>query len=151
VSGIWSPSNVNEVEQYGLELEANFDKTWGHHQFQLNTGYAYTMATNLETQKQLIYVPRNKVTANLSYQNKQWQCFYQFLANGMVYTTTDESASLAGYALSNIGLSYTLKTPRSGSYNLGLRMNNLFNTNYQNVAFRPMPNRAINFQITSKF
>ena len=151
LSGIWSPINVNKVAQYGLEAEAKLQKRWGEHQLLWNTGYAYTRAVNTETNTQLSYVPKSKITSSIAYQYKKWSWFYQFLANGSVYTTTDESASLPAYALSNTGFSYALDMRSGGRYDIGVRVHNLFNTNYQNVAFRPMPNRAINFQITSKF
>ena len=73
------------------------------------------------------------------------------LYNGKVFTTTDNQQDLNAYFLANCYVDYDLPKIFGARLKTTLRINNLFNTNYQNVAFRPMPNRNIQLQLNFKF
>ncbi|MFT4830988.1 MAG: vitamin B12 transporter [Psychroserpens sp.] len=150
-SGIFSPRNVEEAMQYGAELELELQKTWGKHQLHFKNLYAYTKSVDKETKNQLIYVPEHQFTSNLAYQIKKWDLYYQWLYNGSVFITTDNSDGLPGYSISNIGLEHNFSLSKKMKCTLGLKINNLYNRNYQNVAYRPMPNRNFNLQFITKF
>ncbi len=150
-SGVWSPINVHEVSQYGVELEGTFDKTFKKHRFSWKNGYAYTQSIDDLSQKQLIYVPLHRLTSNFSYRYKNMGLFFQGLYNGPVFTTSDNAQSLDGYLVCDMGLEYGL--PKIGGIEITalLKMNNITNKDYQNVAYRPMPNRNIHLQFQFKF
>ena len=59
--------------------------------------------------------------------------------------------SLNGYDVGNLGCSYELNATGKLNYILDLKVNNIYNTYYENVALRPMPNRNFNIQLTLKF
>ena len=148
--GIWTPVNVNRAMQYGLELQANVDKQFGNHHLLWKNSYAYTRSLDKGTDYDLIYVPKHKFNSNLAYQYKKWGGTYQFLINGPVYITTDNSDELSGYTVSNIGLFRNLQVKRV-DFHFAFNVNNLFNANYQSVAYRPMPNRNFQIEIMTKF
>lgn len=149
--GIWSPSNVTNTQHYGLEFDIDYVYSINDHRFSLGGNYAYTKAVNGETNKNLIYVPKQKVTASLGYQLKRWTGYSQFLYTDEVYTTTDNSASLAGYALANIGVEYALLDKNKQRMSIDVRASNIFNKNYQTVAFRPNPGRNFLIQTIYNF
>ncbi len=151
ISGTWSPNNIADVTQYGLEFETEFNKNFGAHQVQMKSIYAYTKAIDNQSNTQLIYVPLHKLTATIAYHYKKWSSFFQGLHNGNVYTTTDNSQDLSDYLVLNAGLTYKLPDKYGIQTQLQLVANNVTNTNYQNVAFRPMPNRNVNLNINFKF
>jgi len=146
--GIWRPGNEDIVNIYGLESFVNWEKSFSEEtNLTAQATYAYTISKNPETNKQLIYVPYHKVTGNLSYQFHQFTPSLQVLYNGSVYTRTDYSEELSGYFLANLGMAYTIDKERD--WELGGRVNNLFNTEYQNVEDRWMP--GINFNLYINF
>ncbi len=147
--GIWSPINVNSTEHYGAELNAKYQYTFNEHTFSARGNYGYTKAINTETENQLIFVPEQKVTAAIGYHFKKWTGYYQFLYNDKVYTTSDQSSSIPGYAVSNLGVSYKVLQNNANQLSLALRANNIYNKNYQTVAFRPNPGR--NFLIQTSY
>jgi len=151
ISGNWSPTNIKDVTQYGLELETEVRREFGEHQWQWKNIYAYTRAIDVETEKQLIYVPFHKVTSNLAYRYKKWGSYLQGLYNGEVYITTDNNQKIADYLVLNAGLTYAFPKKRGLVTEVQLTVNNVFNENYQNVAFRPMPNRNIHLNLNLKF
>ncbi|MDP5081521.1 MAG: TonB-dependent receptor [Winogradskyella sp.] len=154
-TGLWSPANIAEVENYGLESELILQKTFGKNHLQLNTNYSYTVSEDSSTKKQLVYVPFHKGNMNLAYSFKSFSMFYQHLFNGDVFITDDNltgrNFSLNAFDVANIGFDYKIWNAISHTINLGFRINNLYNEIYQNVASRPMPNRNFNIQIHYKF
>lgn len=151
VSGNWSPVNIKDVTQYGLEFETEVRKNSGEHQWQWKNGYAYTKAFDNDTENQLIYVPLHRITSNLAYAYKRWSSFVQALYNGAVFTTTDSSQRIADYLVINAGLTYSFPEKMGIVMQTQLVLNNILNENYQNVAFRPMPNRNFHVNLNFKF
>ena len=149
--GVWMAMNVQDVSQYGMELGFDWKRKWGKQELVWESEYAYTKSIDNTTKNQLLYVPEHMLRSNLAYQYKKLVAFYQFLYNGSVYTTTDNSDSLSSYTVGNIGLDYHWPNISGIKFILGLKVNNLFNKNYQNVAYRPMPNRNFQLQLITKF
>ncbi len=143
-TGLWSPVNTNAVQSVGIEAFAKWQWVLGNHQFNFQTIYAYTNSKNLETNKQLIYVPYHKVTAQLGYTYKRLSVSLQNIYNGkaFIYSTNDPDKIISPYYLGNIVSSYQILKHKP--YRIGCKINNITNTNYESVDYRPMP--GINFQ-----
>ncbi len=148
--GQFSPVNISETENYGLEFTGIYSKNFKKHQVDISGNYAYTSAIDKEKDKQLIYVPFHKITGLLNYSIKQFSAYYQILYNGEVFTTTDNSNTLESYSVSNLGLNYKIKNKLS-PIKLGIKINNIFDIYYENVAYRPMPNRNYQLFLNFKF
>ncbi|SHI83640.1 iron complex outermembrane recepter protein [Arenibacter nanhaiticus] len=150
-AGNWMPVNIKDAYNYGLEASLDLRQQWHIHQLSWKNLYAYSKSVDKDTNKQLIYVPFHKITSNIAYQYKAWELYHQLLYNGQVYTTSDNSDFLQGYVLSNIGVGRSFEIDKVISGKIGVKINNLFNKNYQNVAYRPMPNRNYQLNISIKF
>ena len=154
-NGVWSPINIAEVENYGLETEMILQKQVGKQHLQLNANYSYTVSEDTTTKKQLVYVPFHKGNVNIAYSLQSFSMFYQHLFNGDVFITDDNltgrNFSLNAFDVANIGFDYKILSTASSTLNIGLTINNLYNEIYQNVASRPMPNRNFNIQLHYKF
>lgn len=148
--GVWSPINISNATNYGFEISLKLSQQWREHELSWRNGYGHTKAINTETDRVLMYVPKHKITSNIGYAYKQWQLFYQLFYNGSVFITSDNSDTLPSYAVSNVGASRNFKTKGKWNLDAALHVNNLFNKNYQNVAYRPMPNRNIQIKLTVK-
>ncbi|XMO85639.1 TonB-dependent receptor [Algibacter sp. AS12] len=147
-TSIWSPVNIGEVASYGAELEVKSHYTINKHQLHFSGHYSYTVSEDLETNKQLIYVPFHKGNLNVAYGYNRFSMFYQHLFNGKVSIIGN---SLSSYDFGNIGLSYVFNQKKKVNYTIDFKLNNLYNTYYENVALRPMPNRNFKIQTTIKF
>ncbi|MFK8060016.1 MAG: TonB-dependent receptor plug domain-containing protein [Polaribacter sp.] len=141
--GIWSPINIAETRNVGLEFSINYIKLIGKHQFSLSTNYSYTDAKNLETNKQLIAVPKNRANFLIDYKYKNFNIFYQQLFNDEVSFLVDV---IPAFTVANIGFETQLSTIKNKP-TVGFKINNIYNANYQNTLNRPMP--GINFLITT--
>ncbi len=148
-NGIWSPINVDDVQIYGAEVELGLKQAIGKKQeIDIKTNYAYTVSEDVATSEQLIYVPFHRGNASLAYRIGNFSSFYQHLYNGPVRIIGGE---LEGYQVANAGIGYKFKTSGKLGCRLGLTLNNIFNTYYENIALRPMPNRNIQTQLVLNF
>ncbi|WP_452223415.1 TonB-dependent receptor plug domain-containing protein [Lacinutrix chionoecetis] len=149
ILGVWSPVNIAEAENYGMEMGLGYTKQINEHTFKLNGNYSYTISEDKSTNKQLIYVPFHKANANLAYGYKGFSAFYQHLFNGEVFIISRDK--LPYYNVGNLGLGYHFNSKGRINYLLEFRVNNIFDAFYENVALRPMPNRNFQIQTTIKF
>ncbi|MDY0987628.1 TonB-dependent receptor [Flavobacterium sp. CFBP9031] len=150
-NGIWMPQNTDKVDSYGAETLFGWKKSFGKNNLTANATYAYTVSENVETKKQLFFVPFNKVTASVAYSRKNISAYYQFLYNGFVYTQSDNDPDkiVDAYNVSNIGIDYDFKL--LSSFKVGFQVLNLWNTFYQSLEYRPMPGRNFNLYLNLKF
>lgn len=151
-ASVWTPLNYKRVFSKGLEAtlhlsnadEGRLNKFIVH----FNASYSFTKTTNLDAAstfdeskgKQLIYVPLHNLFAGvqLEYYKFYLRCTNNY--TGMVYTSTDNSAFLKDYLITNVeaGKNFTIKNVELG---FSFRVNNVANVQYQVVAQRPMPGR----------
>lgn len=142
-AAIWIPVNIGRALNYGLEIEAELIQEWRGNRVVFTPGYTYTRARDSDNHVTLIYVPTHRFTADLGYGLGGWTVYVQALYNGPVFTTSDNSERLKGYTVCNLGIQWRIPLAERKNLELGLRLENLFNKAYQNVAYRPMPNRNL--------
>ncbi|WP_111707505.1 TonB-dependent receptor plug domain-containing protein [Lutibacter citreus] len=149
----WTPINVAEAVNKGIEFTAAVNKNINKHLFNFTLNYSYTIAKDKSTNNYLTYVPKHLTNGNFSYTYKRVSAFYQHLFNGKVYTTTDNlnNYTVPYYNVGNIGVDYKLIQKENKDLSFGVKVNNVFNKEYQVLPSRPMPNRNFNININYKF
>lgn len=142
---LWRPVNTNSVESYGLESTINYGVKLNKHHFDINALYSYTVSKNKDTGYQLIYVPYHKATLGLSYNINGFSARLNTLYTGDVFTHTDNNPEtvLDDFFLTNLSANYAFGN--KDHWSIGAGVNNLFNTDYKTMAYRPMP--GLNYQI----
>ncbi|MBU2902407.1 TonB-dependent receptor plug domain-containing protein [Maribacter dokdonensis] len=148
--GVWSPINIDDVEIYGAEAKIEANYSLGKNQeLGIKTNYAYTVSEDKSTNEQLIYVPFHTANGSLEYRIADLNLFYQHLYNGSVSIV---GGKLKEYQVANLGATYTADILKKDlKYTIGVTINNVFNSYYENVALRPMPNRNIQTQLILNF
>lgn len=143
-AGYYGAFNTNRVEAYGLETQLEFEKQIGKHTLKSNLGYSYTKSTDLDIQKQLMYVPFHKFTGNVEYQYDFVKLYVQGMFNGKTYTDSNETkaSALNPYWVLNAGLNATVLK----NYTLGFKVNNILNKTYYSMLSYPLPQR--NYSVT---
>ena len=148
--GLWSPINIDDVEIYGAETKIEANYPLGKNQeVGIKANYAYTVSEDKSTNEQLIYVPFHRANGTLEYRIADLNLFYQHLFNGSVSIIGGE---LKEYQVANLGVTFSADTLKKDlKYTIGVTINNVFNTYYENIALRPMPNRNIQTQLILNF
>ncbi|WKK67248.1 TonB-dependent receptor plug domain-containing protein [Lutimonas zeaxanthinifaciens] len=143
----WRPQNVSKASSNGFETAVSYNRAFREHNLALRLSYDYTLAKDKELDKQLIYVPEHKAACLLDYSWKKWRFNYHLQYVGEVFITTSNSQSLDDYLLSDISFNRLLL---KDMFAVQFKINNVFDTNYQSVAYRPMPGRNYVIQINFK-
>ncbi|HPW88748.1 MAG TPA: TonB-dependent receptor [Kaistella chaponensis] len=147
--GIWSPTNTNKVESYGVESQFDFEKSFGKNKTQFSLGYVFTHSKNRETHRFLAYVPQHKIYGNASYRYDFLEIFVQGMFNGLTYTSDEEKQkdAIKSYFVSNSGVNITLFK----HYQIGFKVNNIFDEIYETTAFYPLPKRNYSANLLINF
>lgn len=148
----WSPYNLKNVESQGVELSAKIDYNFHSLKIRNHAKYTYTRATNKKSTSftdnargnQLIYVPVHTANNNLRASLKQNFAGISSQYIGKRYVTLDNTWYMPSYWLADV---YAGRKMKFGNAELNLKfaVNNVFNTDFQVVANRPMPGRSYQF------
>ncbi|MBA7586369.1 Vitamin B12 transporter BtuB [subsurface metagenome] len=111
--------------------------------------YAYTSATNMKpsgssdmsVNKQLVYVPGHQANARIKVKTGGFMVKYSYSYIGKRYISSDNQQFLPSYKLSDLSLSYAYKKG-SQRAELNLFIENIWNIDYQAIAYHPMPGRS---------
>jgi vitamin B12 transporter len=146
---IWSPRNMRRVLAQGVETGLNAHAMAGKVRFGLNAEYQHTRSTVQESDvpndnavgNQLIYVPMHSMRGHLSVQWKGLLVMYGHYWTGARFTASDNTASLVPFHVAWASASYHLPVKKH-AVRVGFGLDNIFNQQYQMIAWRPMPGRA---------
>lgn len=165
-TGIWSPENLGRVWARGAEASLGADFQRGKWQLHLETAYTFTRSTNeiakspadSSVGKQLIYTPVHNWRGNLTLERGDWRLSYQQGLTGLRYTSADNADWLPAYTTGDISLAWrhalankeaenTTGTATRHAIGIRLLASNLWNVQYQTIAWRPMPGRSISLRL----
>ncbi len=143
---IWTPHNLAAVHSRGLELDNALSGHKGPLQWRIGLDAAYTRSTVTESTlpgdnsigRQIPYVPLSTLTGTVMLSRKDLSVFWNTMLAGHRYVTSDESEQLPAYSVSNLRVSYDWRL-RKSTFFTQLSVNNIFNTQYAVVVYRPMP------------
>lgn len=148
-SGIWTPINLKQVENKGIELDIKKAfKISNEVKLHLHSGYNYVNSINKSSiltsdnsiGRQLIYVPKHTFNIVVKLELKQWSFAYNQTITGKVFIDATNTTYMPYYAPADINISYSLKKDMK-SADIGLKISNLYNEDYQIMANRPLPGR----------
>lgn len=145
---LWSPVNEDSVTGKGVEADLQWKEEISSGILESDFGFSHTISKNDETGEKLIYTPKNRFTASLNYKKGIFQALYQQFYTGSVSYTGGE---LDGYSIANASIGLNQNISKTFTLGINVMINNLYNTYYENVVFRPMPGRNLQSQLSIKF
>jgi iron complex outermembrane receptor protein len=153
--GIWQAINVGKVEIEGMEAQVDISSK-GQLKQNYSLLYTYTASRNMTTMheqdasynKQLIYIPEHQFKLNARWGYKKFTLGLSHLFMGARYLTSDNLDYLPYYQLTDGSITYDLQV-KEQPFKIGLSVMNIFDTEYNAIAWRPMPGR--NYLLTLAF
>ena len=154
---VWSPLNINRVRTQGLEIDLSYESRVSRHMdARWVLGYTYIEAHDLSVPgtrsygQQLRYTPREKLNFAASLSWKYLSISVDGQLVGRRYVTSDETMYLRPYQVFNGGVGYEI--PFDGvRLRAGVKLNNVFNQDYEVMRFYPMPPRHLTMNLTLNF
>jgi iron complex outermembrane receptor protein len=142
----WSPENVASVWSRGVEAKIKIGLDLKKVNTNLSGSYSYTASTNKEINspnsnsinKQLIYVPENTASISFNISFFGFAFTYNHVFTGRRYTTSDNSEYLMPYNVGSIFISKQFNFKNFG-VKIFTDINNVWNAEYQAIAWRAMP------------
>lgn len=154
-SGYWEPQNVYKVWTRGAEIKAQVDYRYQKLKFQLTINTIYSRATRNEKQqdelndKQLIYVPELLANGGLGISYSTTYLLFNAHYKSKRFTTSDNKNYLDDQAIFNTSLQQKIVIRKKEMILVRFSVNNLFDQDYENILYRPMPGR--NYELTLQF
>lgn len=158
-SSIWAPTNLREVENRGVEYSLKLTTNYQKLKINVTGNYAYTLSTNRKgkndndnsVNKQLIYVPYHQANYTLRLSLKQFTLSYNYNYTGKRFISTDNNWYMPANFISNVRLSKTVNLTSKTKLDASFKASNIFNQNYQTIAWRAMPGRNYLFTLSFQF
>ncbi len=157
--GYWSPQNIKEVNNYGLETSIKYNYQINSNcNFRVSGNYTFTKSINKKTSsesdaslnKQLIYVPVHNASGSLIFSYKKWMIGGNTNFTSDRFINSDNTTYLPYYHLVNafIAKDFDLK---KHNLNTKFQVNNITNVEYYVIAYRPMPPTNFMFTLSYNF
>lgn len=155
----WTADNVKNVLARGIEYGINGSMLKNNVRVKWNANYSFTRTTNQDSYtpsdnsigKQLIYVPVHQANGLINATFKTMYFSYQSIFTGKRHTTTDNTMNvLPAFTLHHVTFGKTLIIGKMNT-EWQLKVQNLFNKDYQAVLWRAMPGRHYMFLLKLNF
>jgi len=147
----WTPQNEQRVWIQGFESSLNASMKIGKDwrailSPSVGVNRAMVVSDTVQSATQLIYSPQALGKLRVGLSGKSWNFLVNAEWTSRRYTTRDNSESLAGFVLLHASASKSIAI-RQHRFAIQVLGQNLSNTNYQWVAWRPMPGRSISLRL----
>ncbi len=148
---IWEPINLKHVKASGIEILIDIGCTWSKTSLNSRLSYAFNITNENEDDPQgrlqLPYTPQHIGKFSFYLVHRSFSFMYSMNYTGKRFTNYDESHFLKPYLLQDTGLDYIFSIKKL-EIKLTLKINNLFNIQWENIAYQPMPGRYFHLGFT---
>jgi iron complex outermembrane receptor protein len=144
---IWRPQNTRTVVGEGISALLSYVIPIKTSSLKLNANYSFTRSTVREDQntnsigKQLVFVPFHKMGSAISFSAKRLEVVYSHSFVGGHYINSDNSLKTEPYHISDLSLLFNFLSKKNYSIDIAVKINNLWNSDYEVVNSYPMPLR----------
>jgi outer membrane cobalamin receptor len=156
-SGYWSPSNINKANSSGADANVNLTYSLNSVKIRFTAKYAWNKAQIIKSPgseevsgNQIVYTPEHLFNSGIRAEINKYYLNWISCFTGKRYTTADNSDYLPGYFLNNLSTGLKLISGKN-SFDINIKADNLFNVNYQAIAWYPMPRRSFFLSLIYQF
>jgi len=149
-SGLWAPENIGQV--HGRGSESHISITWARQDMtvQASADYSFNRSSEEKSGPQMIYVPKHMAGGAVRVTSGKIISGISLRHTGKVFVTSDNSDWLSSYTITDLWGGVKLPVS-SGSLDATVRIENLFNVNYQVVQYYPMPQNSVTLNLSWNF
>lgn len=147
--GIFIPFNLKKVWSRGASVSSAWHWKYGQWNGVLSGNYQYVKVTNQAVyagepailHHQLIYTPNHSAALSIKAERHRFSVAYLHQFTGPRFVTSDNLQTLQGFQTGNLMCNYSFPFKKA-RFSFGLRLQNVWNTTYQVLQYRPMPGRG---------
>lgn len=154
---VWKPGNFQKVDARGVEGNLGYERVAGLWKVRSGASYAFTRSVVREgmypgdprTGMQLTGQPRHRLSALLYVQRTPWSLHWNYSFTG-ARNSSDRNMVMPAYALTHVTGAYHYQWGKN-AVDISLRINNLFDKEYQDMMFFAMPGRNVQVSVRYSF
>ncbi len=151
----WSVNNVQKVWVRGVEFQGKTNFKIKEFEIIISEAYTYSKSTNRKKlggsdetyNKQLIYTPLHNFSVRFEVFFNNWSISYNQSYVGKSFTSRDNLHEIPSVSISNINLNKGFEFVGK-LMSFQLKINNIFDKDYQVIEYRPMPGRSFEMKIS---
>jgi iron complex outermembrane receptor protein len=149
---VWSPENIREVQNQGIEYQGKSKWKMGGINWDLSLNYTFSEALDLTSEpanpRQLPYTPRHQATGDLTADYAGFAVNLGSFLVGQRAVGTGNSRVLDSYQIWNAGLRFSDLKWGKTHFPLSFQILNLLDKDYEVLYLRAMPGRSYQFNLT---
>ncbi|MFN3997934.1 TonB-dependent receptor plug domain-containing protein [Algoriphagus sp.] len=149
---LWSPENIREVQNQGIEYQGKGDWKTGNINWELGLSYTFSEALDLTSEpsnpRQLPYTPKHQANGNLSAEYAGFAVNLGSYLVGQRAIGTGNARILESYQIWNAGLRFSDLKWGKTRFPLSFQVLNLLDKDYQVLYLRAMPGRSYQINLT---
>ncbi|MDP2041746.1 MAG: TonB-dependent receptor [Algoriphagus sp.] len=149
---IWSPENIREVQNQGIEYQGNAKWKSGKWNWEMGLSYTFSQALDLTSEpanpRQLPYTPQHQANGNLSAGIGGVAVNLSSFYVGQRAIGTGNARILDSYQIWNAGLRFTDLKWGKTRFPISFQVLNLLDRDYQVLYLRAMPGRSYQLNLT---
>ncbi len=151
--GYWAPSNLKSVWVRGAEFSGKYAFALGELKVTGKAIYQLMKVSNRgeeNGEQAILYTPENQYRFYVGSDYKNFNFSYSHQLTGKRYTTTDFSGVLPQYHTAQLNINSKINYKKIAG-KLWFSVNNLWNAQYEIIAWRPMPGRSYTVGVQLSF
>jgi iron complex outermembrane receptor protein len=143
----WTADNISNVSSKGIETSLSVKLRMNRISSVLNAAYSYTRANASDADnsglndKQIIYTPVNQANGSLRIKYGNVYSSWRASFTGRRYTSADNSQYLPAFFVNDVSAGVKCNINRTVA-DVSLNIDNLFDADYQTMAYYPLPGRT---------
>lgn len=149
---VWSPENIREVQNQGIEYQGKADWKTGRMNWELGLSYTFSEALDLTSEpanpRQLPYTPKHQANGNLTAEYEGFAVNLGSFFVGQRSVGTGNARILDSYQIWNAGLKFLDLKWGKTRFPLSFQVLNILDRDYQVLYLRAMPGRSYQFNLT---
>jgi len=149
---VWSPENIREVQNQGIEYQGKSKWKMGGINWDLSLNYTFSEALDLTSEpanpRQLPYTPRHQAAGDLTADYAGFAVNLGSFLVGQRAVGTGNSRVLDSYQIWNAGLRFSDLKWGKTHFPLSFQILNLLDKDYEVLYLRAMPGRSYQFNLT---
>lgn len=149
LGGIYAPDNLRKVETRGGEINIHHRISFAKSKLDFSGEYAFVSSTMVESYhsnethllgNELMYIPNHKATAGIHFSRNNTTVVFNHAFTGSRYTDADNTQWIEGFVVADLRLEHWF-IKNQAHFGITVCINNLYDTEYQLMPYRPMPGR----------
>ncbi|HEX2920593.1 MAG TPA: TonB-dependent receptor [Bacteroidales bacterium] len=148
---VWSAENIGEAKGYGFENTVKLGYNNNNASALFTANYSYTKSfdnsDDIQNHNQIIYIPKHQANASVYFKYGKLTSAWKSSFSGIRFIEADNSKYLPAFLINSMSAGIQ-HDPNWGLFQINFDIENIFNCQYETMAYYPLPGRSYGIRLT---